>query len=284
MTAFPRGNPPFPPAQEWSRDVSTVQPPGSPTVHPAVRYGELQPPDRHLLLALEARGGEATGKALADAVDGTPGELRARLVRLAGLGLVRETSGGWCLREEVRGRVRQDLSTSVHARLVAPCPDRLRVAPGPVGERVLRCVCRELFAPHTVAAQVPLRRVLDVQVMNSLLDEGDQTFLANASVHLDVVIEDHETEVALLALELDGPQHQRSPQSERDIRKDRILRVAGLPLLRLWTDEREPPTAGLLRAYLAWRLREALQNPGFREATHPALFLALDRLGNEAQL
>nr|WP_281416203.1 DUF2726 domain-containing protein [Deinococcus aestuarii] len=125
-------------------------------------------------------------------------------------------------------------------------------------------MCREAFFPHPVAARVPLRRVLDVQVMNSLLDEADQSFLAHGSAHLDLLVEDHLTAAPLLALELDGPQHRESPQRERDARKNRILRVAGLPLLRLWTDEREPPAEGLLRALLGWRLREAQRDPGFR--------------------
>ncbi|GAA5513102.1 hypothetical protein Dcar01_01828 [Deinococcus carri] len=257
--------------------------PGPRAVHPSVRYAELQPPERQLLLALEAQGGETTREALTDMVSGTPEDVLACLVRLTGLGLVHGTPTGWRLQEAVRRRVQQDLSMAVQARMVTSYPSRLRTAPGLMGERVLRYVCRELFTPHNVAAQVPLRRVLDVQVMNTLLDEGDRTFLASGSAHLDVVIEHHETEEPLLALELDGPQHERSPQQGRDVRKDRILRVAGLPLLRLWTDERRPPSAGLLRAYLSWRLREALRDRSFREAVSQALYSVLDRSNGEVR-
>ena len=97
--------------------------------------------------------------------------------------------------------------------------------------------------------------------MSALLGEQDRAFLASSGSHLDVLVEHAGTGQPLLALELDGPQHRESPQRERDVRKDRILRVAGLPLLRVWTAQAEPPEEGLLRTLLDWRLRSALAAP-----------------------
>ncbi|MEW6421382.1 MAG: DUF2726 domain-containing protein [Deinococcota bacterium] len=241
------------------------------TPHPVVRYSNLVPGDRHLLLVLEARGGSAEVGALGAALGLPESGLQTRLSVLESLGMLRVLAGRCALEPEVRSRVQRDLNTAVGARIVLKSEDTVRCPPGNAGERVLRQLCRELFAPHVVRARVPLRQVLDVQAMNTLLDEGDRAFLANGNVHFDLIVEHAQTEQPLLALELDGPQHERSPQLERDVRKDWILRVSGLPLLRLWTCEAEPPGEGLLRALLGWRLQGAFRDPTFREACHPDL-------------
>lgn len=44
--------------------------PGPRLTHPAVRYAKLQPPERHLLLTLEARGGDTTEHGLTGVVGG----------------------------------------------------------------------------------------------------------------------------------------------------------------------------------------------------------------------
>ncbi|WP_019012171.1 DUF2726 domain-containing protein [Deinococcus aquatilis] len=245
-----------------------------PTPHPVVRYPELVPGDRHILLVLEAHGGSADLGTLAGALDLSESELQVRLAALAAAGMVQLLSGRCTLLEELRARVQRDLNSVVGARAVLRSDQTVRCSGPNAGERVLRQVCREVFAPHVLRPRVPLRQVLDVQVMNTLLDEGDRAFLANASVHVDLVVEHALTERPLLVLELDGPQHERSPQLERDVRKDRILRVSGLPLLRLWTCEAQPPSEGMLRALLHWRLRGALRDATFSKACHPALYEA----------
>ncbi|WP_104990686.1 DUF2726 domain-containing protein [Deinococcus sp. NW-56] len=248
-----------------------------PAVHPVVRYGELEPPDRTLLLAMEAQGGASDGVGLARVLAVPAVDLHPRLRALAALGLIQEAAGRWAMVPELRDRVQRDLGASVGARVVLRCDQTVRCPEPNVGERVLRSLCREVFAPHVVRPWVPLRQVLDVQVMNTLLDEPDRAFLANRSVQVDVLVEDLETGRALLAVELDGPQHERSPQLERDARKDRILRVSGLPLLRLWTCEADPPGEELLRALLGWRLRGALRDPRFLAACPAALREVLER-------
>ncbi|GAA5513081.1 hypothetical protein Dcar01_01807 [Deinococcus carri] len=261
MTAQPTAPP---------RESLRVVPP-KPMPSPAVRYAELVPADQQVLMVLEAHGGSADMGTLAGALDLPDGALQARLAALAAGGMVHLLPGRCALLDELRSRVQRDLNSAVGARVVLRSEDTVRCPAPHAGERVLRLLCREVFAPHVVRPRVPLRQVLDVQVMNGLLDEADRTFLANASVHVDLVVEHVETEQPLLVLELDGPQHERSPQLERDVRKDRILRVAGLPLLRLWTCEAQPPGEGLTRALLRWRLQSALRDVTFREACHPAL-------------
>lgn len=250
--------------------------PERPPVHPTVRYAELTPPDRRLLLILGAGGQPRSADELAQALDATPEALQGRLRGLVALDMVEARTDGWTLTEAIRVRVRQDLNVAVGARLVVACQNRVRPSGLTVGERVLARLCWSLFTPHLVLTRVPLRQVLDVQAISALLDEQDRAFLSHSGTHLDVLVEDGGTGQPLLALELDGPQHWESPQRDRDVRKDRILRVAGLPLLRVWTDELEPPEEPMLRALLGWRLRAALGDEGFRAACPGAL------LGGEA--
>ncbi|WP_156039179.1 DUF2726 domain-containing protein [Deinococcus marmoris] len=252
MTAVPRSEvPPQPP--------------------PVVRYAELTPGDRRVLLVLGASAGACSVDGLCLALDDTPEALQGRLRGLAALGMVEACPEGWALAEELRVRVRQDLNAAVGARLVVACAQRLRGSGLTAGERVLARLCWEVFAPHVVTTHVPLRQVLDLQGVGALLDDQDRAFLGHGSAHLDVLVEHARTGEPLLALELDGPQHRESPQRERDLRKDRILRVAGLPLLRVWTDQTEPPREGLLRTLLDWRLRGALAAPEVRGLCSPAL-------------
>lgn len=176
---------------------------------------------------------------------------------------------------ELSLRQLQTLADRAGARLAAASPGCLRPDPLTVGERVLVQVCRELCWPHPVATRVPLRSALDLQVMDCLLDDDDRAFLRNSSAHLDLLVKDHRTGLPLLAIELDGPQHDESPQLERDAHKDRILRVAGLPLLRMWTRADEVPSPGTLRALLGWRLRGALRDPAVRSTLSAALWSEL---------
>lgn len=250
----------------------TALPRGEPLpVSPAVRYAELTPGDRRVLLVLGARPGPCSVDSLSAALDDTPEALQGQLRGLVALGMVEARPEGWALTDGVRSRVLPDLNAAVGARLVVACPQRLRGSGLTAGERVLARLCWEVFAPHVVTTHVPLRQVLDVQGVGALLDEGDRTFLGHGSAHLDVLVEHARTGEPLLALELDGPQHRESPQRERDVRKDRILRVAGLPLLRVWTDQAEPPKEGLLRTLLDWRLRGALAAPEVGGLCPPAL-------------
>lgn len=104
--------------------------------------------------------------------------------------------------------------------------------------------------------------------MTTLLGETDHAFLASSGVHVDLMVEHAGTGRPLLALELDGPQHQESLQLKRDRRKDRILRVAGLLLCG---PARPSPQRGLTRALLHWHLQNALADPDFLRACPPAL-------------
>lgn len=275
MTAVPKSFEP-PPVQ----DVATVQLPASDPENLAVYYDELQPAEKRLLRLMEACGGAADEASLAEILRSTSQNLQTQLRALAVMGLVQpEPSGSWQLSEAARRQVVHDLTNAVHARLVTCAESRICASPpGNPSERVLRRLCRHVFSPHSVRPRVPLRQVLDVQLMNGLLDEPDRRFLANATVRLDLVVEHVETEEPLLALEFDGPQHGRSLQLERDARKDRILRVSGLMLLRLWINETEVPEEGTLRTLLWWQLSRTLRDPAFLERCPPALQEVVQRL------
>lgn len=62
-------------------------------------------------------------------------------------------------------------------------------------------------------------------------DPADVRFLRNA--HFDLTIHKESHRKALWAFEFDGPTHERPEQRRRDIRKNGICLLAGLPLLRI---------------------------------------------------
>jgi hypothetical protein len=62
-------------------------------------------------------------------------------------------------------------------------------------------------------------------------DPADVRFLRNA--HFDLTIHKESHRKALWAFEFDGPTHERPEQRRRDIRKNSICLLAGLPLLRI---------------------------------------------------
>ena len=74
-----------------------------------------------------------------------------------------------------------------------------------------------------------LRDVIDVDNLNLSGRERNFTFTA----HIDFVAADVATNLPVLAIEYDGPQHGDAEQVERDSIKDRLLEAAGLPLLRI---------------------------------------------------
>ncbi len=82
--------------------------------------------------------------------------------------------------------------------------------------------------PYWVNAHTRLEDVIEA-------DEGDdledRRFLRNA--HFDLTIHRESRREVLWAFEFDGPTHERPEQRRRDVRKNRICLMAGLPLLRI---------------------------------------------------
>lgn len=71
----------------------------------------------------------------------------------------------------------------------------------------------------------------------SLLNEEESKYAANINTHIDFLIYNRVSKQPILAIETDGYtfHKSRTSQSERDIKKDRILELYGIPLVRLST-------------------------------------------------
>lgn len=74
-----------------------------------------------------------------------------------------------------------------------------------------------------------------------LLDDEDKKYAFHHNTHLDFVICDKLTKKVILAIEVDGYTFHKetSRQYQRDLRKDRILKIYEIPLLRLKTNGSE---------------------------------------------
>ena len=71
----------------------------------------------------------------------------------------------------------------------------------------------------------------------SLLNEEESKYAANINTHIDFLIYNRVSKQPILAIETDGYTFHKSgtSQSEHDIKKDRILELYGIPLVRLST-------------------------------------------------
>ena len=78
----------------------------------------------------------------------------------------------------------------------------------------------------------PLRYVIKT---DSLTDPVDIKFVSNLHTHCDFLIYNKLNKEIELVVEVDGSQHQEEIQSQRDQRKDRLLKSAGIKILRLPT-------------------------------------------------
>ena len=87
-----------------------------------------------------------------------------------------------------------------------------------------------------VLCHTPLRNVIRDW---SLLNEEEQRYISHFSTHLDFLIINRVTKKPVLAIETDGFSYHNdtTEQHQRDLKKDHILELYGLPLLRLKTIE-----------------------------------------------
>lgn len=87
-----------------------------------------------------------------------------------------------------------------------------------------------------VFCHTPLRNVIRDW---SLLNEQEQKYISQNGTHLDFLIVNHVTKKPVLAIETDGYTYHNdeTSQHQRDLLKNHILEVYGLPLLRLKTNE-----------------------------------------------
>lgn len=106
------------------------------------------------------------------------------------------------------------------------------------------------FSHLGILCHTPLRNVICDW---SLLNEGEKRYIAHFSTHLDFLIISRVTKKPVLAIETDGFNYHNdaTEQHQRDLKKDHILELYGLPLLRLKTNasgERDKITSSLNKA------------------------------------
>ncbi len=92
------------------------------------------------------------------------------------------------------------------------------------------------FSHLGVFCHTPLRNVIRDR---SLLNEQERKYISHYSTHLDFLVISHVTKKPLLAIETDGYTYHNdeTEQHQRDLLKNHILEVYGLPLIRLRTHE-----------------------------------------------
>ena len=92
------------------------------------------------------------------------------------------------------------------------------------------------FSHLGVFCHTPLRNIIRDR---SLLNEQEQKYISHYSTHLDFLIINHVTKKPVLAIETDGYTYHNdeTEQHQRDLLKNHILEVYGLPLIRLRTNE-----------------------------------------------
>ena len=92
------------------------------------------------------------------------------------------------------------------------------------------------FSHLGVFCHTPLRNIIRDW---SLLNEQEQKYISHSSTHLDFLIISHVTKKPILAIETDGYTYHNdeTEQHQRDLLKNHILEVYGLPLIRLRTNE-----------------------------------------------
>ena len=92
------------------------------------------------------------------------------------------------------------------------------------------------FSHLGILCHTPLRNVIRDW---SLLNEEEKKYIQHFSTHLDFLIINHVTKKPVLAIETDGYSYhnEATVQHQRDLKKDHILELYGLPLIRLNTIE-----------------------------------------------
>ncbi len=92
------------------------------------------------------------------------------------------------------------------------------------------------FKRFGILCHIPVRSLIHDW---SLMNEEEQKYVSHFSTHLDFLIINHVTKKPVLAIEIDGYSfHGKDKlQHQRDLKKNHILELYGIPLLRLSTNE-----------------------------------------------
>ncbi len=68
-----------------------------------------------------------------------------------------------------------------------------------------------------------------------MADERDRKFVSNENTHCDFIVYNRFDKKPYFVVEVDGKQHRKKVQQERDARKDRLLNSLGIPVYRIPT-------------------------------------------------
>ncbi len=92
------------------------------------------------------------------------------------------------------------------------------------------------FSHLGILCHTPVRNVIKDW---ALLNDDERKYISQYSTHLDFLIINHVTKKPVMAIETDGYSYHNdeTDQHQRDLMKNHILEVYGLPLLRLRTNE-----------------------------------------------
>lgn len=100
---------------------------------------------------------------------------------------------------------------------------------------VIDDICKtEHYGAISFKHNYPLRKMIHTEYLN---DIEDRKFAENPNTHCDFLIFNKLDKSILLVVEVDGNQHNDPIQEQRDERKDRILNLYDIPVLRLRTTE-----------------------------------------------
>lgn len=121
---------------------------------------------------------------------------------------------------------------------------------------VIDDICKtEEFGIISFKHNYPLRKIIRIENLKS---KEDCNFVENPNTHCDFLIFNKLDKSIILAVEVDGKQHNNAIQKQRDEKKDRILKSQNIPLLRLKTTESdcENKIKSALKAAVPSSLRE----------------------------
>ena len=100
---------------------------------------------------------------------------------------------------------------------------------------VIDDICKsEEFGIISFKHNYPLRKIIRSE---NLKIKEDQLFVENPNSHCDFIIFNKLDKSIILVIEVDGKQHNELVQKQRDERKDRLLRLNNISILRLKTTE-----------------------------------------------
>lgn len=94
-------------------------------------------------------------------------------------------------------------------------------------------ICKEMMSgSFNFLPNYPLRKLVRP---STIFNNNDKKFLLNSGTHCDFVIFNKLDKSVSQVVEVDGVQHENPIQKKRDEMKDRLLKNAGIPILRIKT-------------------------------------------------